>query len=41
MFFLILYPRELSGYPEQAQIDTYRQWFKDVPYGFDSPYSGG
>ena len=40
-FFLILYPRELSGYPEQAQIDTYRQWFKDVPFGFDSPYSGG
>lgn len=40
VFFLILYPRELSGYPLQSQIDTYRQWFKDVPLGFDNPLSG-
>jgi len=36
-FFLILYPRELSGYPEQQQIENYRRWFRDVPHGFDNP----
>ena len=40
-FFLILFPRELTGYPLQKQTDTYRRWFKDVPYGFDNPWSGG
>jgi hypothetical protein len=40
VFFLVLFPRELSGYPTGPQLNTYRQWFKDVPYGFDSPNSG-
>lgn len=40
-FFLILYPRELTGYPLQKQTDAYRRWFKDVPYGFDNPWAGG
>ncbi len=40
LFFLILYPRELSGFPLQSQVDTYRQWFHDVPVGFDNPLSG-
>ncbi|MCZ2342562.1 MAG: hypothetical protein LC104_12340 [Bacteroidales bacterium] len=39
VFFLILYPRELTGYPLQRQIDKYRRWFKDVPHGFDNPRS--
>lgn len=39
VFFLILYPRELTGYPLQRQIDKYRRWFKDVPHGFDNPWS--
>jgi len=39
-FFLILYPRELSGYPEQQQIDQYRRWFQSVPHGFDNPLAG-
>ena len=37
-FFLILYPRKLTGFPLQSQIDTYRRWFKDVPHGFDNPW---
>jgi len=41
VFFLILYPRELTGYPLQSQIDAYRGWFKDVPHGFDNPWAGG
>ncbi len=40
VFFLILYPRELSGYPLREQIETYRRWFKDVPHGFDNPWGG-
>jgi hypothetical protein len=39
-FFLILYPRELSGFPLQKQIDTYRRWFHDVSLGFDNPWGG-
>ena len=40
-FFLILYPRQLTGYPLQKQTDAYRRWFKDVPHGFDNPWAGG
>ncbi|HEY8505913.1 MAG TPA: hypothetical protein VIL46_15115 [Gemmataceae bacterium] len=36
-FFLILYPRELSGYPTQEQVEDYRRWFRDVPHAFDNP----
>jgi biopolymer transport protein ExbD len=39
-FFLILYPRELTGYPLQKQVDQYRRWFKEVSHGFDNPWSG-
>ncbi len=38
VFFLILYPRKLTGYPLQEQVDTYRRWLKDVPHGFDNPW---
>lgn len=38
VFFLILYPRKLTGYPLQQQLDTYRRWFRDVPHGFDNPW---
>ncbi len=38
-YFLILYPRKLTGYPLQRQIDTYRRWFRDVPVSFDNPWA--
>ena len=38
-FFLILYPRQKSGYPEQRQADDYARWFKDVQFQFDRPYA--
>jgi hypothetical protein len=41
VFFLILYPRKLTGFPLQRQIDDYRRWFKDAPHGFDNPWSAG
>ncbi len=36
-YFLIMYPRQASSYPTRANVETYRAWFKDVPYGFDIP----
>ncbi len=36
-YFLIMYPRRASGYPTRANVETYRAWFKDVPFGFDIP----
>jgi hypothetical protein len=38
-FFLILYPRTKSGYPEQQQADAYARWFKDVQFQFDRPFA--
>ena len=38
-FFLILYPRTRSGYPEQQQVDDYARWFKDVQFQFDRPFA--
>jgi hypothetical protein len=37
VYFLILYPRKASSYPTRANIETYKSWFKDVPFGFDIP----
>lgn len=39
VFFLILYPRRPTGFPDSAQKQQIEQWFKDVPYGFDIPSS--
>jgi hypothetical protein len=38
-FFLILYPRTRSGYPEQQQADAYARWFRDVQFQFDRPFA--
>jgi len=37
VYFLILYPRELTGFPEQRQVLGYERWFAGVPMGFDNP----
>jgi hypothetical protein len=37
VYFLILYPRDLTGYPEQRQIAAYDRWFANVPHGYDNP----
>ena len=37
-FFLVLYPRQLTGFPLQAQVDSYRRWFAGVPLTFDNPW---
>jgi hypothetical protein len=37
VYFLFLFPRELSGYPLEKQVAAYAAWFRDVPHGFDNP----
>ena len=37
-FFMILYPRAKSGFPEQDQRRDYADWFKDVQFQFDQPF---
>lgn len=37
VYFLFLFPRELSGYPQEKQIAAYSDWFKGAPHGFDNP----
>lgn len=37
VYVLMLYPRELTGFPEQRQVSAYERWFADIPHGFDNP----
>jgi hypothetical protein len=37
LYYLILYPRSLSGYPTERQIRDYERWFKGVAHGYDNP----
>jgi len=39
--FLLLYPRDLTGYPLRGQIESYRAWFRDVPHAIDNPWAAG
>jgi hypothetical protein len=39
LYFLILFPREPSGFPLRRQVAAYDKWFRDVPHGFDSPFA--
>jgi hypothetical protein len=39
LFFLFLLPTK-SSYPTQEQVTQIRQWFKDVPIGFDTASFG-
>jgi len=37
-YFLLMFPRDPSGYPLQRQVAAYDRWFADVPHGFDNPH---
>lgn len=38
-FFIVLMPRELTGYPSRRQLDEYTNWFteRNVKFRFDDP----
>jgi hypothetical protein len=38
--FLLRYPQELTGFPLREQVESYRRWFRGVPYAFDNPWAG-
>jgi hypothetical protein len=37
LYFLVLYPRRVTGFPERRQIQQYERWLSDVAHGFDNP----
>jgi hypothetical protein len=39
LYYLFLFPRKLTGYPEQRQLERYDSWFKTVAHGTDNPLS--
>ena len=39
LYYLFLFPRRLTGYPEQRQLERYDHWFKGVAHGTDNPLS--
>jgi hypothetical protein len=39
LYYLFLFPRRLTGYPEQRQLERYDNWFKSVAHGTDNPLS--
>jgi hypothetical protein len=37
LYYLILYPRQRSGFPTQRQYTIYDRWFQGVAHSFDVP----
>jgi hypothetical protein len=37
LYYLFVFPRRVTGFPQQRQIREYERWFADVAHGFDSP----
>lgn len=40
LYYLFLFPRKATGYPEQGQLRKYERWFAVVPHGIDRPRGG-
>jgi hypothetical protein len=37
LYYLLLYPRRLTGFPERRQVQQYERWLGDVAHSFDNP----
>ena len=37
LYYLFLFPRRVTGYPLERQVEQYQRWFSDVAHGFDNP----
>ena len=37
LYYLFLFPRQVTGYPLERQVEQYQRWFSDVAHGFDNP----
>jgi hypothetical protein len=40
LYYLFLFPRRLTGYPEERQAKQYENWFKGIAHGKDNPLGG-
>lgn len=40
LFFTIQYPRQASKHPTDTDLASYRDWFRNVPHGFEIPRPG-
>jgi hypothetical protein len=40
LYYLILFPSRLTGFPEERQIQAYDRWFKGVAHAFENPWGG-
>jgi len=40
LFFTIQYPRQASKHPTDTDLAGYRDWFRNVPHGFELPRPG-
>jgi hypothetical protein len=41
LYYLFLFPREDSKFPQRQQREQYERWFASVPHGRDNPRGGG
>jgi hypothetical protein len=37
LYYLFLYPRRLTGFPEEGQLRRYESWFSGIAHGIDNP----
>jgi hypothetical protein len=37
LYYLFLFPRVDSAFPEERQFEQYKEWFRQTPYGIDRP----
>ena len=40
LYYLILFPNRLTGFPEERQTQAYDRWFKGVAHAFENPLGG-
>lgn len=38
VYFLFLFPRRVTGFPQEKQVRQYERWFSGVAHGFDNPH---
>jgi hypothetical protein len=41
LYYLFLFPRKITGFPEERQMKQYERWFTGVAHGIDNPRRGG
>jgi hypothetical protein len=40
LYYLFLYPRKVTGFPQAPQMQKYESWFAGVAHGVDNPRAG-